>query len=74
MTISDISRQLRLLLTNAPEAPSITSFLQAVDDFVVECSAGDTCGPALQLEEELQAVYHEVIDHSVLSQLKMFLS
>ena len=36
MTASDIARQLRLLLKNSPEAPSLSSFLQTLDDFVSE--------------------------------------
>lgn len=75
MAAPDISRQLRLLLSNASEAPSLPSFLQTLGNFVAEHSASpDPCEAILQLEEQLLAIYHEVIDHSVLPQVKTFLS
>ena len=75
MAASDVSRQLRLLLSNATEGPSLPNLLQTVDSFVAECSVNlDNHEPVLQLEEELLAIYHELIDHSVLPQVKAFLS
>lgn len=75
MAASDISRQLRLLLTSSSEAPPLTSFLDGVDSLVAECaSSQDSDAILAQLEEDLQAVYHDVIDHSVFPQIKIFLS
>lgn len=75
MVSSDIARQLRLLLNTSPDAPPLSSFLQTVDAFVAEC-VGSPDAPTLmsQLEEELQTIYHDVIDHSVFPQVKIFLS
>lgn len=72
MATSDIARQLRLLLTNSPEAPSLPSFLETVDLFVTEATESQDL--VEQLEEDLQTIYHELIDHSVSSQIKIFLS
>ena len=72
---TDISRQLRLLLTNSPDAPALSSFLETVDALVAEClHAQNSAGLLEQLEEDLQSVYHDVIDHSESSHSRIFLS
>lgn len=75
MAAPEISRQLRLILSNASEAPPLPNFLQILDNFVTEYSPSpDPCEAILQLEEELLAIYHKVIDHSVLPQVNTILS
>lgn len=73
---SDLARQLRLLLTDSADAPSLPDFLQSLDEFVSECSAeGDTSDAAAELDKELQDLYYDVkIDHSVFPQVRMFLA
>lgn len=75
MAASDLARQLKLILANTPDAPSLTAYLQSIDSLVAECSAGqDTSGSVSELEEGLLEIHLNVIDHSVLSQLRIFLS
>ncbi|KAI0703639.1 Hamartin protein-domain-containing protein [Cytidiella melzeri] len=75
MAASDISRQLRLLLTDSTEAPSLPPFLEAVDTLVADCCVSqDSASVLAQLEEDLQTIYDEVIDHSVSLQIRIFLS
>ncbi len=77
MAVSELSPQLRLLLANSPDAPSLPHLLQSVDHFVSECSRStesDSGALLHQLEDDLQGIYHEVIDHSLLSHIKAFLS
>jgi hypothetical protein len=73
---SELTRQLRLLLANSAEAPSLSNFLQSLDEFVSECSANDdVSAAAAELDTELQNLYYDVkIDHSELPQVKIFLS
>ncbi|KAI0093876.1 hypothetical protein BDY19DRAFT_919402 [Irpex rosettiformis] len=72
---TDISRQLKLLLTNSSDAPSLPLFLQSIDALVAQCSRSqDSAGLLEQLEENLQSVYHDVIDHSEASHSRIFLS
>ena len=50
---TDISRQLRLLLTNSPDAPALSSFLETVDALVAEClHSQNSAGLLEQLEED----------------------
>ncbi|KAI0818775.1 hypothetical protein BC629DRAFT_1579276 [Irpex lacteus] len=72
---SDISRQLRLLLANPSDEPSLSSFLDNVDALVAEClHTQNSAGVLEQLEEDLQTIYHDVIDQSESSHNRIILS
>ncbi|CCM02391.1 uncharacterized protein FIBRA_04489 [Fibroporia radiculosa] len=73
--VSHLSRPLRLLLESAPEAPSLQTLLTVVDSFVLEVSGSVNPGPLLKaLENELQVIHDDLIDHAVLSQTEVFLA
>ncbi len=72
---SDIPRQLLLFLKSSQDAPSLPSLLQRVDDFVSELLASSHEEAVLgQLEDELQNIYHQSVDHTIFSQTEIFLS
>lgn len=71
MAASELSRQLRLILESSQDAPSLPRLLQDVDAFVPSSSAETLA----QLEDELQKICGEIIDHSIYySQVKPFLA
>jgi hypothetical protein len=75
MATLDIPRQLRLLLTNSSDAPPLRLFLDNVNTLVTDClDSQNAAGILDQFEEDLQNIYHEVIDHTVSSQIQIFLS
>lgn len=75
MSSSDLANQLRLVLENSPDAPSLSALLEYVDVFVkARADAPDAEALSLQVEEDLQRVCNDVIDHKVTSQLEAFLS
>ncbi|KAI0079900.1 hypothetical protein K474DRAFT_1590953 [Panus rudis PR-1116 ss-1] len=75
MSASDLSRQLRLVLEHASDAPSVPSLLENIDAFVRDHRDSPDAGAiALQLEEELQNVNDNAVNHSVCSQLEVFLA
>jgi len=70
-----LSRSLRLLLESVPEASAAQTLLALVDNFVLEVSTSQNPGALLNaLEEELQAIYDEVIDHAVLGHAEILLA
>ena len=74
-TISELCAQLRLLLDSAPEAISLNELLARVDTFVLECSASPDSSVLLhQLEDELQAIYDDVVGHALFPQADIFLA
>lgn len=71
MGASEIPRRLRLILENAPDAPSLASLLRDVDVFI-PTSDPDTLR---QLESDLQLICTQEIDHSRYHlQIKIFLA
>lgn len=73
--IPELSQQLRLVLESSPNALSLPDLTLLVDEVVHECtSSSEPELLILDLEEELQAIYHDVIDHDVFEQTETFLS
>lgn len=74
MSIAALSIQLRLALEDPADKSSREQVLSAIDEFVVGCVSSDE--PEVQLfrvEEELQIVYNDVVDHSSLGHTEVFL-
>lgn len=71
MAASDISRQLRLLLKNSPEAPALPNFFQTLDEFVSQNQ--DTPEQAEDLQTQLQGIYYDEMKDSGLAQVKIVL-
>jgi hypothetical protein len=70
----DLSRQIRLTLETVPDALSLTELLALTDDWVLDCTASAEPDALLfQLEEELQAIHHDVVDHSSRQQTEVVL-
>ena len=71
MAAPELSRKLRLILESSPDAPSLPHLLQEVTAFVSSHDADSLA----QLEDELQQICIEIIDHSIYySQIKIFLA
>ncbi|KAL4253155.1 hypothetical protein ABKN59_004132 [Abortiporus biennis] len=74
MSTTDLARQVQQILKSSPDAPSLPTLLQHVDEFVLECSASpDSEGVLHQFEDELQQVL-KVVDHANLSQTEIVLA
>lgn len=74
MSVTGISRQLRSLLADSPGTP-LAEVLLAVDSFVLECSSSIEQDALLRnLDDELQCVHHDLVDHSSLRQTEVFLA
>ncbi|KAF8559821.1 hypothetical protein OG21DRAFT_1453262 [Imleria badia] len=75
MSMTSLSNQLRLALEDPADKFSREQVLNSVDEFVVECVSSEA--PEVQLfrvEEELQIVYNDVVDHTSLGHTEVFLS
>ncbi|KAG6865020.1 hypothetical protein C0991_005566 [Blastosporella zonata] len=71
----NLPRQLRSVLEASPEAPPLQDLLGLVDDFVLDCtSSPDSQVLLFHLEEELQQIHHEVVDHASIFQTEVFLA
>jgi len=69
-----LSRQIRSTLEGTPILP-LTEVLLLVDQFVSECSLSAEPEVLLsQFEEELQTIHHQVVGHSSLFQMEVFLA
>ncbi|KAI4524385.1 hypothetical protein K525DRAFT_235719 [Schizophyllum commune Loenen D] len=70
MSVPAIGRQLRTILTQPADAFALSELLAAVDDFVA------TSYPEIiaELEEELQTINAEEVDHTVLYQIQVLLA
>ncbi|EMD38392.1 hypothetical protein CERSUDRAFT_113551 [Gelatoporia subvermispora B] len=72
---AELCRQLRLLLESSPDAPSLSALLVQVDHFTNELSASPNRTEQLrELEEGLQSVHDEEIDHVSLEHAEAFLA
>ncbi|KAF5386567.1 hypothetical protein D9615_001902 [Tricholomella constricta] len=75
MQNSSLSRQVRSVLESLPDALPLHELLILIDDFVVECTSSPESEVLLfQLEEDLQEIHDEVVDHSSLHQTEVFLA
>lgn len=75
MPISSLSRQLRTVLETLPEALPLPELLGLVDDLVLECSSSEESQVLLpELEQELQDIHVDIVDHSSLFQTEVFLA
>ncbi|OBZ75601.1 Tuberous sclerosis 1 [Grifola frondosa] len=73
--VNDLSKQLRLLLEGSPDTIPLDAVLAIVDSFVLECSAApDSAALLALLEDELQAIYDDVIGHALPQQAEVFLA
>ncbi len=72
---ASLARQIRAVLDDAPDAPPLDELLALVDDFVLECSTSEEPETVIKhLEEDLQAVHHDVFDYSSLRQGEQLLT
>ncbi|GJE86936.1 hypothetical protein PsYK624_030190 [Phanerochaete sordida] len=71
MLASDIARQLRLLLKNSPDAPSLSAFHQTLDQFASQND--DNPEQAEDLQTHLQDVYYDGMKDADLPQVKVIL-
>lgn len=75
MSVSAVSHQLRSLLAESTEAPSLAEVLATVDSFVLECPVSTEQVALLNsLDDELQAIHHDLVDHDSLCQTEIFLA
>ena len=75
MSASDFTRHLRPLLEGSPDALSLSNLLEQVDEFVLQCSSSPEADTLIaQVEDDLQRIHHDSIDHAVCSQTEIFLS
>jgi hypothetical protein len=75
MSLSAISRQLRSLLTESADAPPLAEALLTVDSFVLECSSSAEQDALLHdLDDELQTIHHDLVDHNSYAQTEIFLA
>lgn len=75
MSTTEVSRQLRLLLESSPHAIAPADLYALVDGFVLECTASDEPEVLLHnLEDELQEIHRDSINHGVYEQTEIFLT
>ncbi|KAH7914969.1 hypothetical protein BJ138DRAFT_242278 [Hygrophoropsis aurantiaca] len=75
MSVSALSQQVRQSLEEGNDNVSLDEKLNAVDDFVIQCSSCEEPEVLLfNLEEELQTIHNELVDHTSLYQTEIFLS
>ncbi|KAG6919937.1 hypothetical protein DXG01_013286 [Tephrocybe rancida] len=71
----NLPRQVRSALEAGPDALSLQELLVLLDDFVLESTSSPEPEVLLfHLEEDLQQIHHEVVDHSSLYQTEVFLA
>ena len=74
MSIAALSIQLRLALEDPADKSSREQVLSAVDEFVVGCMSSEEPKVQLfQVEEELQIINDDVVDHTSLGHTEVFL-
>ncbi|KAJ4488052.1 hypothetical protein J3R30DRAFT_3789656, partial [Lentinula aciculospora] len=73
-SLYELARQLRLVFTEAPDAVSLAELLSLADDLVFNSSSVDPEVLSAQLEQELQTIHDEVVDHSLLYHAQIVLA
>ncbi|KAJ3779428.1 hypothetical protein FB446DRAFT_782606 [Lentinula raphanica] len=73
-SLYDLARQLRFIFTDAPDAISLAELLSLADDIVSNFSSVDPEVLSAQLEQELQTLHDEVVDHSSLYHTQILLA
>ena len=75
MSVTTLSRQVRCFLAESADAPPLEEVLLTVDSFVLECSSSEEQNALLHsLENELQEIHHDLVDHSSFDQTVTFLT
>jgi len=70
-----LSLHVRAVLESPPEPLPLQDLLIRIDEFVIDSSSSsDPKAQLLQLEEDLQKVHHDVVDHSALFQTEVLLA
>lgn len=74
MSVSSVSRQVRSLLSGSSDNLGFVEVLRTVDSFVLECSASSEQETLLHaLDDELQAIHHDLVGHSSSEETQVFL-
>ena len=72
---TDVTRSLSRLLESAPQAPPLNDILTSVDTFILECTSSPEPEILLyNLEEELQTIHRDAVDHDSREQTEIFLA
>jgi len=75
MSTTEISRQLRLLLDSSSQSVTLADVLSHIDIFIRHCTSSAEPDSLLYLlEEELQAIHRDVVNHESLEQTEIFLA
>lgn len=75
MSVTTLSRQVRSFLAESADALPLEEILLTVDSFVLECSSSDEQDALLHsLENDLQEIHHDLVDHSSFDQTVTFLT
>ena len=70
---TDIARQVRQILEESPDAPSLQHLVDTIDDSVSEWTTRSS-PQAKSLLASLEDLYHQVLDHAVFRQVEVFLT
>ncbi|KAJ3738850.1 hypothetical protein DFH05DRAFT_1408227 [Lentinula detonsa] len=73
-SLYELTRQLRFIFTEAPDAISLAELLSLADDLVSNYSLVDPEVLSAQLEQELQTIHDELVDHSLLYHTQILLA
>ena len=75
MSVTTLSRQVRCFLAGSADAPQLEEVLRTVDSFVLDCSSSEEYDALLHsLENDLQEIHHDLVDHSSFDQTVTFLT
>lgn len=75
MSVTTVSRQVRCFLAESADAPPLEEVLRTVDSFVLDCSSDEEQDALLHsLENDLQEIHHDLVDHSLFDQTVTFLT
>lgn len=71
--MSDLARQVRLLLEDAPDASSLSQVVDSIQCAVAEWSSSPSAEPQILLSS-LEDIYHDVINHALFRQVDTLLT
>jgi hypothetical protein len=74
MSSSGLARQVRLVLEKQTDSLPLSELLFNVDQFVLECPSDQRELLLFQLEDDLQAIHKDAVDHTSLYQTQVFLA